>query len=67
VSTLTPAFWGRQLRSNQRVSYNDLPYREAFALAGALDEWEWLMHRRFSHPSAATRRLWDSYFRSKEV
>ena len=40
--------WYRQLRSGQQVSYNQLPKSEVWALAQALDEWEWLLYKRFS-------------------
>jgi hypothetical protein len=38
--------WVRQLKSGQQVSYDHLPHQEVVALALALDEWEYRLHRR---------------------
>ncbi len=50
--------WVRRLSSGQEVSYNDLPFSEVKALAGALDEWEIIFNRR-RLGSSTPRRFHD--------
>lgn len=54
--------WVRNLKSGQQVSYDQLPFNEVVSLAHALDEWDWLQHKRTGKPTSKQVAFWDSFF-----